>query len=138
VVADKNVVIILGSKDKELTKKRVKFAESKLKNANNFKIILSGTREEVKWMKEYSHLKAIYEDKSETTPQNLINSKKLIGNAEKIQIITDRSHVFRTRYLANKIFGSTKVEVIGVQVPFSFKAKKLWYELSRLIRHVLE
>jgi hypothetical protein len=55
VVADKNVVIILGSKDKELTKKRVKFAESKLKNVNNFKIIFSGTKEEIKWMKEYSN-----------------------------------------------------------------------------------
>jgi len=138
MVDNKSAVIVLGCKDKELTKERVKFAESRLKDSNNFKIIFSGTKEEVKWMKEYSHLKAIYEDESKTTPENLINSKKLIGKAEKIRIITDKSHVFRTRYLANKIFGNTKVEVIGVEVPFGFKVKKLWYELSRLIRHVLE
>jgi hypothetical protein len=138
MVDDKRAVIILGSRDKELTKKRVSFAESKLKNANNFKIIFSGTKEEVKWMKEYSHLKAIYEDKSETTPQNLMYSKKLIGNAKKIWIITDKSHVFRSRYLAKKIFGKTNVEIIGVEVSFGFKIKKLWYELSRLFRHVLE
>jgi len=137
VVANKDVVIILGCKDKELTKKRVKFAESKLKNSNDFKVIFSGTKEEVGWMKKYSKLKAILEDNSTTTPQNLINSKKIIDNAGKIWIVTDQSHTFRTRYLAKKILGDKKIEVVGVKMPFGFLLKQLYYEFSRLMRHVL-
>ncbi len=137
MVANKDVVIILGCKDKELTKKRVKFAESKLKNSNDFKVIFSGTKEEVGWMKKYSKLKAILEDNSTTTPQNLINSKKIIDNAGKIWIVTDQSHTFRTRYLAKKILGDKKIEVVGVKMPFGFLLKKLYYEFSRLMRHVL-
>jgi hypothetical protein len=137
VVANKDVIIILGCKDKELTKKRVKFAESKLKNSNDFKVIFSGTKEEVGWMKKYSKLKAIPEDNSTTTPQNLINSKKIIDNAGKIWIVTDQSHTFRTRYLAKKILGDKKIEVVGVKMPFGFLLKQLYYEFSRLMRHVL-
>jgi hypothetical protein len=137
VVANKDVIIILGCKDKELTKKRVKFAESKLKNSNDFKVIFSGTKEEVGWMKKYSKLKAILEDNSTTTPQNLINSKKIIDNAGKIWIVTDQSHTFRTRYLAKKILGDKKIEVVGVKMPFGFLLKQLYYEFSRLMRHVL-
>jgi len=136
VVENKDVVIILGCKDKELTKKRVKFAESLLKDSNDFKVIFSGTKEEVEWMAKYSHLKAIHEDKSETTPQNLINSKKFIDNSGKIWIITDKSHTFRTRYLAKKILGNRIIEVVGVKMPFGFMLKQLYYEFSRLIRHV--
>jgi hypothetical protein len=137
VVENKDVIIILGCKDKELTKKRVKFAESKLKNSNDFKVIFSGTKEEVGWMKKYSKLKAILEDNSTTTPQNLINSKKIIDNAGKIWIVTDQSHTFRTRYLAKKILGDKKIEVVGVKMPFGFLLKQLYYEFSRLMRHVL-
>jgi uncharacterized SAM-binding protein YcdF (DUF218 family) len=138
MVEKKDVVIVLGCKDKELTKKRVKFAESILKDSNDSKVIFSGTKEEVDWMKKYSKLKAILEDNSETTPQNLINSKKFIDNAGKIWIITDKSHTFRTRYLAKKILGNKTIEVVGIKVPFGFKLKQLYYEFSRLIRHVLE
>jgi len=136
VVGNKDAVIILGCKDKELTKKRVKFAESKLKNSNDFKVIFSGTKEEVGWMKKYSGLKAIPEDNSTTTPQNLINSKKFIDNAGKIWIITDQTHVFRTRYLAKKILVNQKFEVIGIKMPALFNLRQLYYEFSRLIRHV--
>jgi uncharacterized SAM-binding protein YcdF (DUF218 family) len=136
VVKNKEAVIILGCKDKELTKKRVKFAESKLKNSNDFKVIFSGTKEEVGWMKRYSKLKAIPEDMSTTTPQNLINSKKFIDNAGKIWIVTDQSHAFRTRYLARKILINQKFEVIGIKMPALFNLKQLYYEFSRLIRHV--
>ena len=137
MVGNKDAVIILGCKDKELTKKRVQFAESKLKNANDFKVIFSGTKEEVGWMKKYSHLKAILEDKSTTTPENLINSKKFIDNAGKIWIVTDQSHTFRTRYLAKKILGDKTIEVVGVKMPFGFLLKQLYYEFPRLIKHVL-
>jgi len=136
VVGNKDAVIILGCKDKELTKKRVKFAESKLKNSNDFKVIFSGTKEEIGWMKKYSRLKAIPEDMSTTTPQNLINSKKLINNSGKIWIVTDQSHVFRTRYLAKKILGDMIIEVLGVKMPFGFLIKQLYYEFSRLMKHV--
>ncbi len=136
MVENKDVVIILGCKDKELTKKRVKFAESKLKNSNDFKVIFSGTKEEVEWMKKYSKLKAILEDNSTTTPQNLINSKKFIDNAGKIWIVTDQSHVFRTRYLAKKILVNQKCEVIGIKMPALFNLRQLYYEFSRLMKHV--
>jgi uncharacterized SAM-binding protein YcdF (DUF218 family) len=137
VVENKDAVIILGCKDKELTKKRVTFAESRLKNFNDFKVIFSGTKEEVGWMKNYSKLKAIPEDNSTTTPQNLINSKKFIDNAGKIWIVTDQTHVFRTRYLAKKILVNHKVEVIGIKMSALFNLKQLYYEFSRLMRHVL-
>jgi uncharacterized SAM-binding protein YcdF (DUF218 family) len=136
MVENKDAVIILGCKDKELTKKRVGFAESKLKNFNKFKVVFSGTKEEVEWMKKYSKLKAIPEDKSTTTPQNLINSKRFIGNAGKIWIVTDQSHVFRTRYLAKKILGGKTIEVVGVKMPFGFLLKQLYYEFPRLMKHV--
>ncbi len=136
MVENKDVVIILGCKDKELTKKRVKFAESKIKNLNDFKVIFSGTKEEVGWMKKYSKLKAILEDKSQTTPQNLINSNEFIGDSKKVFIITDKSHAFRTRYLAKKILTGKKIEILGVKMPARFMLKQLYYEFPRLIKHV--
>jgi len=137
-VNGKEVVIVLGCKDKILTERRVDFAESKFGNSKRFKIIFSGTKQEVGWMKKYSKLEAIPEDMSTTTPQNLINSKKFIDSAGKIWIITDKSHAFRTRYLAREILGDGRFEVLGAKVPFVFKIRNLWYEMSRLIRHVLE
>ncbi|MEO0292979.1 MAG: YdcF family protein [candidate division WOR-3 bacterium] len=133
----KRAIIVLGSKEKEITEKRVKFVESKVKKFNNLRIIFSGTKQEVEWMKKYSKLNAIYENKSETTLDNLLNSKNLIGDAEKVWIVTDKSHEFRTKFLARKVFKKIPFEVIGVEVPFYFKIKKLWYEISRLIKHAL-
>jgi hypothetical protein len=138
MVKSKEVVIILGCKDKTLTKRRIEFAESKFKDFYRFKFIFSGTKQEVGWMKKYSHMKAILEVKSVTTPENLINSKKFIENAEKVWIVTDKSHAFRARYLARKILGSVKFEVLGAKMPLIFKIKQLWYEMSRLVRHVFE
>jgi hypothetical protein len=128
VVENKDAIIILGCKDKELTKKRVRFAESMLKNSNGLKVIFSGTKEEVTWMKKNSKLKAIQEDNSTTTPQNLINSKKVF-------IVTDKSHAFRTRYLAKKILKGKTIEIWGVKMPTIFMLKQLYYEFSRLIKH---
>jgi uncharacterized SAM-binding protein YcdF (DUF218 family) len=136
MVEEKDVVIVLGCKDKELTKKRVKFAESMLKDCNDFKVIFSGTKEEVGWMKNNSKLEAILEDNSTTTPQNLINSKKFIDNARKIWIVTDQTHVFRTRYLAKRILANQTIEVIGIKMPALFNLKQLYYEFSRLMKHV--
>jgi len=138
VVKDKNVLLVLGCKDRELTKKRVNFAESKIKNSDNIKIIFSGTKEEVRWMKEFSHLKAIPEDESETTPENLISSKKLIGNCEKVWIITDKSHAFRTRYLSRKILRGKTIEVIGIKMSAIYMIKQIYYEFPRLIKHIYE
>jgi uncharacterized SAM-binding protein YcdF (DUF218 family) len=136
VVENNVAVIVLGCKDKELTKKRVKFAESILKNSNGLKVIFSGTKEEVSWMKNNSKLKAIPEDNSTTTPQNLINSKNFIGDAKKVFIVTDKSHAFRTRYLAKKILKGKTIEILGVKMPTIFMLKQLYYEFSRLIKHV--
>jgi len=138
VVKDKNAFIVLGCKDKELTKKRVEFAESKLKDSNDFKVIFSGTKEEVGWMKEFSKLKAIPEDESETTPENIISSKKLIGNCEKVWIVTDKSHAFRTRYLARKILRGKTIEVIGIKMSAIYMIKQIYYEFPRLIKHIYE
>jgi len=135
VVKTKDAVIVLGCKDKMLTRKRVEFAESKFNDFGDFQIVFSGTKEEVGWMKKYSKLRAVLEDMSTTTPQNLINSKKLINNSGKIWIITDQSHIFRTRYLAKKIFVKKTIEVIGVKMPFWFLIKRLYYEFPRLMKH---
>jgi uncharacterized SAM-binding protein YcdF (DUF218 family) len=136
VVKNNSVVIVLGCKDKELTKKRVKFAESMLKNSNDIKVIFSGTKEEIGWMKNNSKLKAIQEDKSTTTPQNLINSKSFIENEKKVFIVTDKSHAFRTRYLAKRILKGKTIEIMGVKMPAIYMIKQIWYEGSRLIKHV--
>jgi uncharacterized SAM-binding protein YcdF (DUF218 family) len=136
MVENNTAVLILGCKDEELTKKRVKFAESMLKNSNGLRVIFSGTKEEVAWMKNNSKLKAISEDNSTTTPQNLINSKDFIGKAKKVFIITDKSHAFRTRYLAKKILKGKTIEILGVKMPAIYMIKQIWYEWSRLIKHV--
>ena len=136
MVKNNSVVIVLGCKDEKLTKKRVKFAESMLKNSNGVKVIFSGTKEEVGWMKDSSRLKAIQEDNSTTTPQNLINSKDFIRDAKKVFIVTDKSHTFRTRYLAKKILKGKTIEILGVKMPAIYMIKQIWYEGSRLIKHV--
>jgi len=138
VVKYKEVVLVLGNKDEGLTKKRVELAELKVKNSKKYKVIFSGTKEEVRWMKNNSKLKAIIEDKSSTTPENLINAKKFIVDAEKVWIITDQSHVFRTRYLAKKILKGKVVEVLGVKMPALFILKQIYYEFPRLIKHIYE
>jgi hypothetical protein len=138
VVNHKKAVLVLGNKDEKLTKKRVELAERKIKKSKDFKVIFSGTREEIGWMNKYSNLKAIPEDKSTTTPENLINSKKLIGDIEKVWIVTDESHAFRTKYLAGKILKGKIVEVLGVKMPFLFMLKQIYYEVPRLIKHVFK
>ena len=138
MVKYKEVVLVLGNKDKELTKKRVELAELKVKNSKQINVIFSGTKEEVSWMKKHSKLKAVIEDESSTTPENLMNSKKIIGNVEKVIIITDQSHAFRTRYLASRILRGKTIEVLGVKMPFIFMLKQIYYEFPRLIKHIYE
>lgn len=138
MVKYKEVVLVLGNKDEDLTKKRVELAELRVKNSKQYKIIFSGTKEEVNWMKKHSKLKAVVEDKSSTTPENLLNSKKIIKNAEKVVIITDQSHAFRTRYLAGRILRGKTIEIVGVKMPFIFMLKQIYYEFPRLIKHIYE
>jgi len=138
VVNHKKAVLVLGNKDEELTRKRVELAERKVKNSEEFKVIFSGTKEEIGWMNKYSSLNAIPEDKSTTTPENLINSKKLIGEIKEVWIVTDESHAFRTKYLAGKILKGKIVEVLGVEMPFIFMLKQIYYEVPRLIKHVFK
>lgn len=138
MVKHKKIILVLGNKDKELTKRRVKLAELKINGSDKYKVIFSGTKEEVGWMKENSKIKAILEEKSTTTPQNLINSKKLMGDSKKVFIVTDKSHAFRTRYLAKKILKGKTIEILGVKMSFIFMLKHLYYEFSRIIRHALK
>jgi uncharacterized SAM-binding protein YcdF (DUF218 family) len=138
VVKYKEVVLVLGNKDENLTKERVELAELTVKNSKQYKVIFSGTKEEVNWMKKHSKLKAVIEDKSSTTPENLINSKKIIGNAAKVIIITDQSHAFRTRYLASRIIRGKTIEIMSVKMPFIFMLKQIYYEFPRLIKHIYE
>jgi uncharacterized SAM-binding protein YcdF (DUF218 family) len=138
VVKYKEIILVLGNKSEELTKKRVELAESKVSKLRKFKVIFSGTKEEINWMKKHSKLNAVIEDKSSTTPENLMNSKKLIGDAEKVIIITDQSHAFRTRYLASIILKGKTIEVVGVKMPFIFLLKQIYYEFPRLIKHIYE
>lgn len=138
MVKYKEVILVLGNKDEKLTKKRVALAELKVKNSKRFKVIFSGTKEEVSWMKKHSRLNAVIEDKSSTTPENLTNSKRLIGDVEKVVIITDQSHAFRTRYLTSRILRGKIIEIVGVRMPFIFMLKQIYYEFPRLIKHIYE
>jgi len=129
-------VIILGSANKEIIKERIHFAESLLKNKSGFKVIFSGARSEVDYMVKNSSLHGKIENKSVTTYDNLLNSKKLMYNAKKVWIITDRTHHFRTRYLAKRILRDIPFEILSKKMPVSYYFKQLWYESTRFIHNV--
>lgn len=133
---DDYFVIILGSANKEIIKERIHIAESILKNKRGFKVIFSGTKSEVDHMIKNSSLHGIIEDKSTTTYDNLINSKKLMDNAKKVWIITDSTHHFRTKYLANRILRDIPFEIITKRMHVSYHLKQLWYESTRFIHNV--
>ncbi|MEA1913009.1 MAG: YdcF family protein [candidate division WOR-3 bacterium] len=138
MVNDNLVVIFLGSNHEKVMEERIKFGESMIKYPNRFKVIFSGTSKEVDWMKSHSNLKGIAETQSKTTLENLVNSKELIDTAERIWIITDKTHAFRTKYLAGRIFRNTPFEIFAKKMPPSYRIKRIWYEGARLIRNVFQ
>ncbi|MCK4226037.1 YdcF family protein [candidate division WOR-3 bacterium] len=133
---NKFVVIIPGSSSRGITRERVSYAESFLKNRKGFAVIFSGTKNEVEWMKEFSSLPGIIEDHSSTTYDNFLNSKKLIPKVEKIWIVTDSSHFLRARYLAKRIFRNVPFTILVKKMPFPYHIRKIYYETTRFIHNV--
>lgn len=133
---DKFAVIILGSTKKEFMNERLRYAESILKGRKGIKVIFSGTKSEVEWMRRNTKLKGIIEDQSKTTYDNLINSKKFINKKERVFIITDNTHHLRTRYLATRILKGIPYEILSKKMPLSYHLKQLWYESTRFIHNV--
>ena len=82
--------------------------------------------------------KFILESRSTTTLENLLFTRKIIGDTAHIVIVTDRSHVPRTRYLARRVFPCSKIEVISAPVTGGFLMKRFFYEFSRWVRHVFQ
>lgn len=134
---DRKFIIILGTTDDKTMMERLRYAELLLKNKKGFTVIFSGTNREAHWMKNHSSLPGIIENKSITTYDNLINSKRIMCNAEKVWIVTDRTHYIRTRYLASRIIRDIPFEILSKRMPISYHLKQLWYEVTRFIHNVL-
>ncbi|MCK4420894.1 YdcF family protein [candidate division WOR-3 bacterium] len=128
-------MIILGSKNKDIMKERIKYAESLLEDRKGFKVIFSGSKDEVEWMISHSSLSCIVEDKSETTYDNLLNSIPFLKETKRVWIITDSTHHFRTGYLARKIFRDIPFCVLSIRMPLLYHIRQLYYEGTRFIHN---
>jgi len=135
----RSVLVVLGSKDKSLMDKRVSLAGSIFISSNFDCIIFSGGNGEAEYMaRKWNGDKFILESRSTTTLENLLFTRKIIGDTAYIVIVTDRSHVPRTRYLARRVFPCSKIEVISAPVTGGFLMKRFFYEFSRWVRHVFQ
>ena len=120
-------IIVLGAQVKEngpsvVLKYRLDRAVSYLKENDNTLVIVSGGQganekaTEASVMKEYlvnngiNENRIIIEDKSNTTKENLINSKKIIGNDKSIGIVTNNFHMYRALLIGKKY----KVNAVGI------------------------
>ncbi len=133
---DKYAFIILGSANEQIMKERLRYAESILRGKKGVKVIFSGAKSEVEWVRRNTKLKGIVEDQSKTTYNNLINSRKFIDEKERVYIITDSTHYLRTRYLATRILKGIPYEILSKRMPISYHLKQLWYESTRFIHNV--
>lgn len=112
-------IIVLGAQVKEsgpsvVLRYRLDRAVSYLKENDNTLVIVSGGQginekaTEASVMKEYlinegiNEDRIIIEDKSNTTKENLINSKKIIGNDKSIGIVTNNFHMYRALLIGKK------------------------------------
>lgn len=118
-VKNLDYIIILGAQVKEsgpsvVLRYRLDRAVSYLKENDNTLVIVSGGQganepaTEASVMKEYlinkgiNEDRIIIEDKSNTTKENLINSKKIIGNDKSIGIVTNNFHMYRALLIGKK------------------------------------
>ena len=120
-------IIVLGAQVKEngpsvVLKYRLDRAVSYLKENINTLVIVSGGQgvnepaTEASVMKKYlinegiNEERIIIEDQRNTTKENLINSKKLIGDNKSIGIVTNNFHMYRALLIGEKY----KVNAVGI------------------------
>lgn len=126
-VKNLDYIIVLGAQVKEsdpsiVLRYRLDRAVSYLKENDNTLVIVSGGKginepaTEASVMKEYlvnngiNENRIIIEDKSNTTKENLINSKKIIRDNTSIGIVTNNFHMYRALLIGNKY----KVNAVGI------------------------
>lgn len=138
MVNPEKVYLVLGSNNRKIMELRFAFALEIIENRKDGKIIFTGTREEVDWMFENSKIDAVREDRSKTTVDNLLNSRKIFNSPGEIFIITDMSHAPRTRYLAGRIFRNIKIEILARRMPLKYLFRRFFYEFPRFIENALQ
>ena len=126
-VQNLDYIIVLGAQVKEsgpsvVLRYRLDRAVSYLKENDNTLVIVSGGQganekaTEASVMKEYlvnngiNENRIIIEDKSNTTKENLINSKKIIRDNKSIGIVTNNFHMYRALLIGKKY----KVKAVGI------------------------
>lgn len=127
VVKNLDYIIVLGAQVKEsgpsvVLRYRLDRAISYLKENDNTLVIVSGGKginepaTEASVMKEYlvnngiNENRIIIEDKSNTTKENLINSKKITHDNKSIGIVTNNFHMYRALLIGKKC----KVNAVGI------------------------
>ena len=126
-VKNLDYIIVLGAQVKEsgpsiVLRYRLDRAVSYLKENDNTLVIVSGGQganekaTEASVMKEYlvnngiNENRIIIEDKSNTTKENLINSKKITRDNKSIGIVTNNFHMYRALLIGKKY----KVNAVGI------------------------
>lgn len=126
-VKNLDYIIVLGAQVKEsgpsvVLRYRLDRAVSYLKENDNTLVIVSGGKginepaTEASVMKEYlinegiNEERIIIEDKSNTTKENLINSKKITRDNKSIGIVTNNFHMYRALLIGKKY----KVNAVGI------------------------
>lgn len=126
-VKNLDYIIVLGAQVKEsgpsvVLRYRLDKAVSYLKENDNTLVIVSGGQganekaTEASVMKEYlvnngiNENRIIIEDKSHTTKENLINSKKITSDNKSIGIVTNNFHMYRALLIGKKY----KVNAVGI------------------------
>ncbi len=126
-VKNLDYIIVLGAQVKEsgpsvVLRYRLDRAVSYLKENDNTLVIVSGGKginepaTEASVMKEYlvnngiNENRIIIEDKSNTTKENLINSKKITRDNKSIGIVTNNFHMYRALLIGKKY----KVKAVGI------------------------
>lgn len=126
-VKNLDYIIVLGAQVKEsgpsvVLRYRLDRAVSYLKENDNTLVIVSGGKginepaTEASVMKEYlinegiNEERIIIEDKSNTTKENLINSKKITRDNKSIGIVTNNFHMYRALLIGKKY----KVKAVGI------------------------
>lgn len=143
-VKNLDYIIVLGAQVKEsgpsvVLRYRLDRAVSYLKENDNTLVIVSGGKginepaTEASVMKEYlvnngiNENRIIIEDKSNTTKENLINSKKITRDNKSIGIVTNNFHMYRALLIGKKY------KVIAVGIPSKSTS---YYLPNNLLREV--
>lgn len=145
VVKNLDYIIVLGAQVKEsgpsvVLRYRLDRAVSYLKENDNTLVIVSGGKginepaTEASVMKEYlvnngiNEERIIIEDKSNTTKENLINSKKITRDNKSIGIVTNNFHMYRALLIGKKY----KVKAVGIP-----SKSTSYYLPNNLLREVI-